>query len=99
MEGEVKLYSSIKGGDNILPDTTLRACEGVLLFSARASDLGNDEPIRQTLARLGLFHYSLEKLVNRLTHGDWGEFASVVCSGSDTAELKAALRTDREGYG
>jgi len=74
------------GGGNVPPDTAPRAYKG-WLCSSRVKD-EDGVPVGQSTARLGLVVESLEKFVNGLSHGNWGEFTGIVCRSPDTAELE-----------
>ena len=55
----------------------------------------NGLPVGQSITRLGLVFESFKKLVNGLSHGNWGKFTSTVCCSSDTAELKITSSISR----
>jgi len=46
---------------------------------------------------LGLMINSFKKLVNRLSHGNGGEFAGIIGGSSDTAKLEIPLSVVRAG--
>lgn len=85
------------GGKDIPPNTVLRAYETVLLCLTRLKKGEDSVPVRQNPARLSLRVESLEKLVNGLSHGNWGEFASIVRCSSQAAKLDVMSSVAGEG--
>lgn len=86
----------IKDDDSVPPNIVPRACERGLLCSTQLENGENSAPVGQNVARLGLMLDSLEKLVNRLSHGNRGEFTSIIRCSSDTAKLKITLNVAGE---
>lgn len=91
MKSELKSCFHRKGSENILPNTIPRAYDKRLLSSTWASNLKNSIPVGQGVTGLGLVKKGLEKLVDRLSHGNRGKFAFIIRRGSNTAKLEIAL--------
>jgi len=86
-EGLAWVYRTMSG-NNSPPNTVLHAWETGYLCSTRLRNGENGVPVGQNVANLSLTFESLEELVNRLSHGNWWKFASIVRRRSDTAELE-----------
>ena len=84
------------GGDNVPPNTILRAYGTGPLCSAWLKNGEKGIPVGQSVTALSLAFESIEELVNGLSHGNWGEFASIVRCSSDSAKLDITLNIARE---
>ena len=84
------------GGDNVPPNTILRAYGTGPLCLAWLKKGEKGIPVGQSVTALSLAFESFEELVNGLSHRNWGKFASIVRCSSDTAKLDITLSAARE---